>query len=59
MGELPVYKVPAAALERLIAECPYFEYYVAGGMLEWLVIESDHNVFLVCIGKASTLGLPH
>jgi hypothetical protein len=57
--ELPVYKVSAAALERLMAECPYFEYYVAGAMLEWLVIESDHNVFFVCVDKPSTLNLAH
>jgi hypothetical protein len=50
-AELPVYQVRAATLEQLIAACPYFEYYVAGRMLEWLVIESDHNVFFVCADK--------
>ena len=49
--ELPVYQTYAAALEELIVACPYFEYYVAGGKLEWLVIESDHNVFYVCHEK--------
>jgi hypothetical protein len=49
--DLPVYQLRAAILEPLLAECPYFEYYVAGGMLEWLVIESDHNVFYVCADK--------
>jgi hypothetical protein len=33
--------------------------YVAGRMLDWLLIESDHNVFFVCVGKASTPTMAH
>lgn len=37
-----------ADLEKLLAECPYFEYYVLAHDLTWLVAESDHNVYFVC-----------
>lgn len=42
------YEVDIADLERLLAECPYFEYYVLALDLTWLVAESDHNVYFVC-----------
>lgn len=48
--DLPVYQVRATILEQLIADCPYLEYYVVGAMQEWLIIESDHNVFYCCQG---------
>jgi hypothetical protein len=43
-----VYELDAADLERLLAECPYFEFYVLAHDLSWLVAESDHNVYFVC-----------
>lgn len=46
--ELPVYEIDAKNVESVIKECPYFEYYVLGQDLRWLVAESDHNVFFVC-----------
>ncbi|MCW5964066.1 MAG: hypothetical protein KIT83_08505 [Bryobacterales bacterium] len=46
--ELPVYEFDAKNVERVIRECPYFEYYVLAQDFSWLVAESDHNVFFVC-----------
>jgi len=46
--EQPVYRVATQDLEVLIKECPFFEYYVLGQDLSWLVAESDHNTFYVC-----------
>jgi hypothetical protein len=47
-AELRVFELQAADLERVVAECPYFEYYILGSQLDWLVAESDHNVYYVC-----------
>jgi hypothetical protein len=45
---LPVYKVPIEDVPKLINESPFFEYYILGQNLDWLVIESDHNEYFVC-----------
>lgn len=45
---LPVFGVATNEVERVVAQCPFFEYYVLGLDLSWLVIESDHNVLFVC-----------
>lgn len=45
---LPVYEIDAKSVESLLKECPYFEYYVLAKDLNWLVAETDHNVFFVC-----------
>ena len=45
--DLPVFKLPVSDIEKVIMECPYFEYYVVGSTIDWLVAESDHNVFYV------------
>lgn len=45
---LPVYAIFVSDLEKLLAECPYFEYYVVGEKRDWLVVESDHDIFFVC-----------
>lgn len=46
--QLPVYRIDAAYIETLIDGCPLFEYYVTDASNEWLVAETDHNVFIVC-----------
>lgn len=43
----PVYQVPLADIEKLVAECPFFEYCVSNEGLDWLVIESHHNEFYI------------
>ena len=43
-----VYELSATDVERLLAGCPYFEYYLLAPDLSWLVAESDHNVYFVC-----------
>ena len=45
---LPVYSVDLGELPALLEECPYFEYYVLGSDLSWIVAETDHNVYFVC-----------
>jgi hypothetical protein len=45
---LPVYSLDARSLSPLLAECPYFEYYIVAEDFSWLVAESDHNVLFVC-----------
>jgi hypothetical protein len=44
----PVYELSPVSLDALLNDCPFFEYYVVDQTLGWLVIESDHNQFLVC-----------
>lgn len=46
--ELPVFRGSVAELERLICECPFFEYYVVAPDKRWVVIESDHNEYFLC-----------
>jgi hypothetical protein len=48
MANLPVYAIDLSQLPALLGECPYFEYYVLGSDLNWIVAESDHNVYFVC-----------
>lgn len=43
----PVYELRLCDVQALIEECPFFEYYVAGPNLDWLLIESHHNEFFV------------
>jgi hypothetical protein len=43
-----VYEIEAAHLEAILADCPYFEYYIVDLNFRWLVAESEHNVFFVC-----------
>ena len=46
---LPVYRAQLARLERLIEECPFFEYYVVAPGKQWLLVESDHNEYFLCL----------
>jgi hypothetical protein len=45
---LPVYRLSAKEAEWLIQECPFFEYYFLNEGFSILVIENDHDEFLVC-----------
>ena len=48
MNNPRVYRVEAGDLERLIDNCPGFEYSVAAINGSWLLTESDHDVFFLC-----------
>ena len=45
--DLPVYDVLIADLPRVLGQCRFFEYYLVGKNLDWLVVENDHNEVLV------------
>ncbi len=40
---LPVYKVRAKIISKIMELTPAFEYYVLGLDLDWLIIETDHG----------------
>jgi hypothetical protein len=40
---LPVFDLQISYLSPILAECGFFEYYLVGKKLDWLVIENDHN----------------
>lgn len=44
---LPVFDLALSDVDFIRANCPLFEYYVADKKGNWLVIESDHDEFLV------------
>lgn len=46
-ANLPVYHVKPGDIEVLRRECPPFEYYVTDDSLEWLLIETDHDEFII------------
>ena len=46
--EVPVYEGSIEEFEKLLSECPYFEYSVVAMDNSWLVIESDHNEYFLC-----------
>jgi hypothetical protein len=46
--DLPVYDLAPADVDLIRSHCPLFEYYVSDKHFHWLVIESDHDEFLVC-----------
>jgi hypothetical protein len=45
---LPVYEIDASNVEKLIDDCPGFEYYVVARDFSWMVVETHHNQFYVC-----------
>ena len=45
---LPVFLIDASTVRVILGECPFFEYYVGSPTFEWMVAESDHNVFFLC-----------
>ena len=49
----PVYDLPKEYLRTILDECPFFEYYIIGKELDWLVIENDHNQLFVVRANSS------
>ena len=47
-NHLPVYRASVVALPAILRECSFFEYYVVGIDMSWLVIENDHNQIISC-----------
>ena len=45
--ELPVYDVRIDAIADVLGKCSYFEYYLVGKRLDWLIVENDHNDLVV------------
>ena len=45
--EWPVYGVEVGKVPLLLAELPYFEYYLVGLDFDWFVAENDHNEVVV------------
>lgn len=45
--DLPVYDVCVSEVARVLGECRFFEYYMAGKRMDWLVLENEHNEVLV------------
>jgi hypothetical protein len=45
---LPVYEMEVGLVEKLIDDCPGFEYNVVAKDFSWLVIETDHDQYYVC-----------
>lgn len=44
---LPVYDLSPADVDFIRTNCPLFEYYVADKHGNWIVIENDHDEFIV------------
>jgi hypothetical protein len=47
-----VYECQPASLDRLLSECPFFEYAVVAKDLSWLVLENHHGC-LFAVGDAA------
>ncbi|QSQ21766.1 hypothetical protein JY651_42550 [Pyxidicoccus parkwayensis] len=41
--QYPVFKVRIERIPRVLLECSFFEYYLVGREMDWLLIENDHN----------------
>ncbi|HYI02785.1 hypothetical protein [Hyalangium sp.] len=52
-AELPVYDILVADLPGVLGSCQFFEYYLVGKNLDWLVVENDHNEVLVVNANTS------
>src|SRR6266536_4390466 len=46
---LPVYDLSPDDVDLIRNNCPLFEYYVVDKLFRWLIIENDHDEFLVCV----------
>ena len=46
--DLAVYDLTPDEVELIRKNCPLFECYVTDKQVRWLVIESDHDQFIVC-----------
>jgi len=51
--DLPVFRADLHTVESAIMDCPFFEYYIAGKHLDWLVLETEHDDFYVCSDRGS------
>lgn len=45
---LPVYDLRPEEVELIRRNCPLFEYYVTDKLYRWIVIETDHDKFIIC-----------
>jgi len=52
---LSVFMINAGDLEPLIGDCTFFEYYVADIESQWIIAETEHDVFLVAFESESLL----
>jgi hypothetical protein len=46
--ELPVYEGSIEDFEKVLNDCPFFEYCVVATDNSWAVVESDHNEYFLC-----------
>ena len=46
-ADFPVYEVAVSDVSQVLSECQYFEYYLVGERLDWLVTETEHNAVIV------------
>jgi len=46
-NELKVFDLTFSEIDRLLQECPFFEFYIVDKEYRWLIAESDHNQFHV------------
>jgi len=47
---LSVYDTQISAVRQILEQTPFFEYYVLGKNLDWLLIENDHSELIVIVG---------
>jgi hypothetical protein len=45
---LPVYELEVSQIEKLIDDCPGFEYYIVAKDFNWLLVETHHDQYYVC-----------
>jgi hypothetical protein len=43
----PVFDADVNCISAVLAQCSYFEYYLVGKNLDWLITENDHNQIIV------------
>lgn len=41
--DYPVYKAVISEIPNVLGECGFFEYYLVGEYVEWLIADTDHN----------------
>jgi hypothetical protein len=46
--DLPVYDVTPDEVELLRMNCPLFEYNVVDKLFRWMIVENDHDQFIIC-----------
>lgn len=45
---LPVYEIDAGQVEKIIDDCPGFEYYVVAKDFSWFLVETHHDEYYLC-----------